>query len=481
MKQSIASRGLYIVSRLGIVLSMAMMFFPGINPANINALINRNISLFTSGVAYNTLISGSERAIDRGWVSGSSYMMLFFASMVVCIGIGLTGVYGCLSVGNMKCKKRGNIFGVIGGITQLLGLGGIYLSYLMMSNPQNDVQRLSPAIPDGLYFFVIIAVLIFLSSMIQIFMLKDVPVEEKYEIELKYRIFMMFLPFAALLFVFSYLPLWGWRAAFYDYQSGIPMSADNFVGLKWFRFLFNDPGTQRDIVRVMRNTLAMSALGISTSWVAMAFAIFLVEMRNIKFRRIVQTFTTIPNFISWVMVYAIAFAIFSTDGFINSFMSAMGWLSGPGTNYLMGDGNIWLKMLAWGMWKGLGWSAIIYIASISGIDPQLYEAATVDGAGRFQKMIHVTLPGLMSTFFVLLLLGIAGILNNGLEQYMVFENPSNTNPITVLDLYVYQRGIENGLIPISTLIGMLKSLISVTLLFVANQASRWLRGGESII
>ena len=132
------------------------------------------------------------------------------------------------------------------------------------------------------------------------------------------------------------------------------------------------------------------------------------------------------------------------------------------------------------LWKGLGWSAIIYIAGISGIDQQLYEAATVDGAGRFQKMWHVTVPGLMPTFYVLLLMAVAGILSNGMEQYMVFENSSNTAQIMVLDLYVYKMGIVKGAIPLSTVVGMLKSVVSVTLLWIANSISKLLRG-ETIV
>ena len=132
------------------------------------------------------------------------------------------------------------------------------------------------------------------------------------------------------------------------------------------------------------------------------------------------------------------------------------------------------------MWKGTGWSAIIYIAAISGIDVQLYEAATVDGAGRFQKMRHVTLPGLIPTFSVLLLMSVAGILSNGMDQYLVFENAANAESIRVLDLYVYQLGIGSGKIPLSTVIGMLKTVISVTLLFLANGISKLVRG-ESIM
>jgi len=226
----------------------------------------------------------------------------------------------------------------------------------------------------------------------------------------------------------------------------------------------------------------MSGLGIATSWCPMAFAIFLCEIKNMKFRRVIQTFTTIPNFISWVMVYAIAFAIFSTDGFINTFLSATGSLAAgqTGVNYLMGNSAIWLKMLLWGMWKGIGWSAIIYIAGISGIDQQLYEAATVDGAGRFARMWHVTVPGLMPTYFVMLLMSIANILSNGMDQYLVFENTQNKATIEVLDLYVYYLGIGNGNIPLSTVVGMVKSLVSVILLFVANRISKSIRG-ESIV
>ena len=201
--------------------------------------------------------------------------------------------------------------------------------------------------------------------------------------------------------------------------------------------------------------------------------------RSLKFRRFVQTFTTIPNFISWVLVYAIGFAIFSTDGFLSSLMMNLGVWS-QGKNFLMSSSHTWLKMWAWGTWKGLGWSAIIYIAGISGIDQQLYEAATVDGAGRFQRMLHVTVPGLTSTFFVLLLMSIANILSNGMDQYLVFKNATNADSIRVLDLYVYELGIGKGSIPLTTVMSMLKSVISVTLLFAANHVSKAIRG-ESIV
>lgn len=299
-----------------------------------------------------------------------------------------------------------------------------------------------------------------------------------YKMDNKYKLFLMFLPFIVLIFVFSYLPLWGWRYAFFNYNPGESLTMDRFAGLHWFKVLFENPATRRDILRVLKNTLAMSGLGILTSWVPMIFAVFLAEVSSRRFKRFVQVFTTIPNFISWVLVYALALAMFSTDGFVNSLFINLGWVDSA-TNYLMGDSFIWLKMLAWGMWKGLGWSAIIYIAAISSIDPQLYEAATVDGANRFQKMRYITIPSLMPTYFVLLVMAIAAILSNGMDQYLVFENPTNTSVIEVLDLYVYHLGINNKIIPLSTAIGMLKSLISVALLFLGNRISKIVRG-ESI-
>ena len=137
-------------------------------------------------------------------------------------------------------------------------------------------------------------------------------------------------------------------------------------------------------------------------------------------------------------------------------------------------------MLLWGLWKGVGWSAIIYIAGISGIDRQLYEAARVDGAGRFQRIWHVTIPGLLPTYMVMLLMAVAGMLSNGLDQYLVFSNADNMEHMEVLDLYVYHLGFGGGSIPLSTVIGMAKSLISVALLFMANGISKLVRH-ESIV
>ncbi len=477
-KERLADK-IYYLNRIAIIFSIVLMFFPGVNPAKVCGYINKNMSLLTSGLSYNGLVENCTRAFRQGWVNESSFKLLFVASLITCIGVAIAVVCGCMSLGNLKMKKTGNWFAIGGSIIQIAGLFMIHQAYLQIAATTRP-EKVEPALQTvGFTLFAVTAVIILVTTVVIQLCLPKVPEGMHFEMLSKYKLFLMFLPFVALTFVFSYLPLYGWRYAFFDYKSGGTLSADNFVGFKWFTQLFQNEATRADIVRVLRNTLAMSGLGIATSWLPMAFAIFLSEIKSARVKRFVQTFATIPNFISWVLVYALAFAIFATDGFLSSILQEMNILE-QGYNYLMPTDNMWLKMWAWGTWKGLGWSAIIYISGIAGIDQQLYEAATVDGAGRFQKMWHITVPGLIPTFMVLLLMSVAGILSNGMDQYLVFETKNNIDWLNVLDLYVYKLGINNGAIPLSTVVGMTKSIISVVLLFLANGISKLLRG-ESIV
>jgi putative aldouronate transport system permease protein len=304
-----------------------------------------------------------------------------------------------------------------------------------------------------------------------------------FEIPGKYKLFLLLLPFLILITAFSYLPLAGWRYAFFNYRPGIPLKWADFAGFKWFESIISSQARRLEVFRVMKNTLAMSGLGILTSWFPVVFAVMLTEFKNLRYQKLVQTLTTVPNFISWVMVYSFAFMLFSVDaGLINRFLIDLGFID-KGVNFLLSGDHIWLKMTAWGIWKGLGWGAIIYLAAIAGIDQELYEAAEIDGAGRWGKIWHITIPGLLPTYFVLLMLSIANLINNGMDQYFVFRNAFNQNTIEVLDLYVYYVGFGKGStsgIPFATVISMLKSIISVTLLFSVNGLSRLLRK-ESIV
>ena len=278
------------------------------------------------------------------------------------------------------------------------------------------------------------------------------------------RKFLYILPFMVLLGVFSYYPLYGWIYAFFDYTPPIPLSKAPFVGLKWFHSLIENQVKIDQTLQILKNTFGMSGLNLLFSWLPMVFAIFLTEIKAVRFRKFIQTVTTLPNFISWVLVYSLAFSMFSSEGIVNGLLKQLGLIHSP-LLILQNSDHVWIMMWMWTTWKTLGWSAILYIAAIMSIDESLYEAAYVDGATRMRVIWHIILPSMVPTYFVLLMLQIASFLNNGLEQYFVFQNAFNKDSIQVLDLYVYNLAMGGGSYSVSVAISMFKSLISVVLLF----------------
>ena len=289
------------------------------------------------------------------------------------------------------------------------------------------------------------------------------------------KLLLLALPFVIFVAAFSYVPLFGWAYAFTDYRVGMSLTEANFVGMENFLAIWQN---RNEFFRVMRNTFALSFIGLIFSPLPMVFAIMINEVRSTKFKKFVQTVTTLPNFISWIVVFTLAFAMFSSDGMVNNVIRAFG---GTQTINPLGDNDhAWMFQWALATWKTLGWSAIIYIASIAGIDQELYNAAQVDGANRFQQILHVTIPGLQPTFFVLLLLQISNILSNGFDQYFIFYNPLTADKLEVLDYYVYKIGVLTNNYPQSIALGMFKTIVSIVLLFSANGISKKLRG-ESIV
>ena len=290
-----------------------------------------------------------------------------------------------------------------------------------------------------------------------------------------FKLFLLIVPFIVLILLFSYYPLYGWIYAFFDYRPPKPFSDSEFVGLKWFKSLVENPIKLAQIGQVLKNTFAMSGITIGTSWLPMLFAIFMNEIRSPRYRKFVQTATTLPNFISWVLVYSIAFSLFSSDGMMNSMLLNFGVIDKP-ILFLQSSENVWLTQWFWLTWKNLGWVAIMYIAAMSGIDDELNQAARVDGATKMQIIWHVTIPCLLPTYFVLLMLNIANFLTNGMEQYYVFQNAFNKEHIQVLDLYVYNLAMGSGSYSVSVALSILKSIVSVVLLFTVNKLSKKLRG-----
>ena len=288
-----------------------------------------------------------------------------------------------------------------------------------------------------------------------------------------YREFLYILPFIILVAIFSYYPLYGWAYAFYDYvPPNQPTVAEPIF--KWFQKLFSNEVQIKNTVRVLRNTFAISGINLLFSWFPMIFAVFLNEIKCKPFKKFVQTVTTLPNFISWVLVFSIAFNVFSTTGVVNEVLKGLGLIEQP-INFLQSGENMWFKMWLWNTWKNAGWAAIMYIAAITGIDEEMKEAARVDGASRMQIIRHITIPSILPTYFVLVMLNIANFLSSGMEQFYVFQNSFNTHAIEVLDLYVYNTAMQGGY-SLATAISILKTIVSVVLLVVTNKISKKIRG-----
>ena len=274
------------------------------------------------------------------------------------------------------------------------------------------------------------------------------------------------LPFVIHIIAIRYVPLAGWALAFFNYKPGRDLATMPFVGLKYFKLI----GFYReDVLNALTNTVALSTLALLFSWFPMLLAILINEIRSRRRRMLIQTAITIPNFVSWVIVYSLCFCIFSSEGLFNQVFHT--------TNNVLGDKkNIWFFMEGLTIWKTAGWNSIIYLAAITGIDETLYEAAVVDGANRWQCTLHVTLPGIMSTFIVLLLLQVGSFLSVGMDQYFAFSNVMVQSKLEVLELYTYRIGLKTMDYSFATAISIIQSLVSVALLLGVNGLSKLTRG-----
>ena len=290
------------------------------------------------------------------------------------------------------------------------------------------------------------------------------------------QLFLLALVFALFVVAFCYVPLLGWSIAFVNYNPGKSLFQQKFVGLANFKLLWS---SKRDLGMAVRNTLALSGLSLLTMPVPLIFAILLSELPFKRLSKLTQTLSALPYFISHVLLYAVCFSLFSpTDGAVNVILRLF---YGPDyTSNLLAQPDVaWRMQTFICLYKGMGYSAIMYLSAMSGIDQELYDAASVDGAGRLAKILHVTIPGIMPTFIVLLVLNIAGMLSGaGFDQYYVFQNPMVLNKLEVLDTYIYKIGLRQNNFGFATAAGMLKSLISVMLLMLANRISKLVRGSS---
>ena len=291
----------------------------------------------------------------------------------------------------------------------------------------------------------------------------------------QYKLLFMVLPFMVIVLLFNYVPIFGWIYSVFDYVPGVPILECDFMGLDYFKMIMKDA----NVIRALKNTFIFAGISIILTPLPMIFAILLNEIKSGPVRKFVQTFTTLPNFISWVIIFSLAFSLFSTDGLMTSVITKITGAE-QAQSVLSSKGSVYWFQTFLAQWKTLGWNSIIYLAAIAGIDQQQYEAAKVDGAGYFRCAWHVTVPAMMETYVVLFILNVGNFLNTGYEQYMLFKNAVTAPAIEVLDLYVYRIGLENMDYSYGVAISIVKSVVSVALVVIANMVAKKIRGNTVI-
>lgn len=277
------------------------------------------------------------------------------------------------------------------------------------------------------------------------------------------------IPFILYGFLFYYIPLGGWVMAFQKYKPQNGLFGSEWVGLSVFERILNDKSFQL----VFRNTLAMGIINLVLSFAfAIGFALLLNEVRLRRPKKFVQTVSYLPHFLSWIIVVGIIRDMLSMDhGIVNEILVNLGIFDGP-VNFFSKPSWFWWIVGFSNVWKETGWNSIIYLAAITAINPEMYEAASLDGAGRFGKMWHVTLPGIRPTIFILLLINLGNVLNVGFEVQYLLTNGIVKSVSETIDIWVLYWGIGQGDFSIGTAAGIFKSVIAIILIFLANGAAK---------
>jgi len=285
-------------------------------------------------------------------------------------------------------------------------------------------------------------------------------------------LFLLLLPALVWVIIICYAPMTGLYMAFSNYSPSTQgyfhdLFGAPFVGMDWFNYFF-----ENDFRLIMRNTLATSLLTLIISFPApIIIAILLNEVRSTRVKKFVQTASYLPYFISWVIAANIFLTMLSAGGVVNDILQAL-HVTNKDILFFQNGKYFWGIIASANTWKGMGYSAIIYLAAIAGIDQQQYEAAEVDGANRVQKIFNITLPAMIPTICILLILAIGGIMNTGFEQQLLMQNDAILNYSDVLDTYAYRYGMRNGMYSYGTAVGLFKSVVSFILVLSANSITK---------
>ena len=280
----------------------------------------------------------------------------------------------------------------------------------------------------------------------------------------QWQLMIMSVPIFLYVLFFNYYPMYFWVTAFQDYKPKLGVAGSKMVGLKNFEWLFG----RADFLNSIRNTLAMSVINLVFGTVsAVLLAVLLNEVRNRAFKRTVQTVTYLPHFLSMVIVVGMAQNLFASTGSVNDLLKSLGLVKEP--VFFLGEGKyFWWLVGVINVWKEVGWGTIIYISAMTSIDPCLYEAESIDGAGRFQRIMHVTLPGIKSTFVILLIMNIGHLMEAGFEIQYLLGNAQVLDWSQTIDVFVLKYGVSKQQYGVATAAGMFKSIVAILLLLTAN-------------
>lgn len=279
-------------------------------------------------------------------------------------------------------------------------------------------------------------------------------------------LYILILPGLLYLIIFHYLPMFGVVIVFQDFSIVKGILGSPWVGFQNFTTLFHS----RDFRNVLANSVIISFLKLLWGFPApIILALLLNEVRSIRYKKVVQTIVYMPHFISWVVVASIMVNLLAPNGSLRMILT---FLTGKEIDYLYSAEHFRMVLVLSDIWKEIGWGTVIYFATISGISQELYESAVVDGANRFRRMLHITLPGLRSTIVVLLILRMGSILVNGFEQIFLLYSPIVYNVSDVFETYVYRAGLLGGKFSYATTAGIFQSLVGYILILITNRAAR---------
>lgn len=279
-------------------------------------------------------------------------------------------------------------------------------------------------------------------------------------------LYLLVLPVLAFYILFHYKPMYGTLIAFKDFQPRLGIMGSPWVGLDNFKAFFTNPY----FMRVLKNTLVISVSNLLFTFPApIILALLINEMRGEKFKKGVQTISYLPHFISLVVVCSMVKEFTSSDGFVTD----IAVLFGMERQTMLNNQNLFVPIyILSDIWQNVGWSSIIYLAALTGIDTELYDAASIDGAGRFKKVLYVTIPGILPQIIIMLILAIGGMMNVGYEKIILLYNPATYNTADVINSYVYREGLVSRNYGYSTAVGLFNSVINCILLFASNHISK---------